>query len=73
MWERAVAGLYPTAMVVVLAGVVIVVFHLAVGVAVVVIAGHPMEGGTVIAAGLSYIEQWCQDPISLARAAHQVT
>jgi len=39
---------------VVLAGVVIVVFLLAMGVAVVVIAGHPMEGGVVVDVGLAY-------------------
>jgi len=46
--------MYPTATALVLVGVVIVDFYLAMGVAVVVIAGSPMEGGVVIDVGLAY-------------------
>jgi len=38
-------------------GVVVVVFHLSVGAAVVVTAGCPMEGGVVVLSGLSYSRQ----------------
>ena len=39
-------------------GVVVVVFHLEVNVAVVIIAGCPVEGGMVVDAGLSCSGQW---------------
>jgi len=76
MGHRAVAHLMVAAVVAVAAtplGVVVVVFHLSVGAAVVVIVGCPMEEGMVVMVGLSYSGQWCQDPVSLARAAQQVT
>jgi len=38
--------------------VIVVVFHLAVNVTVVVIAGCPVEGGVVVDAELSYSGQW---------------
>jgi len=44
VWEWAVAGLCLPA-VTVLTEIVIVVPHLVVGIAVVIVAGHPMEGG----------------------------
>jgi len=54
VWKCAVTNLYQTVTSVVLEGVVIVVFHLSVGVAVVVIAGCPMERGMVADTGLTY-------------------
>ena len=39
-------------------GVVVVVFHLEVNIAVVIIAGCPVEGGMVVDAGLSCSGQW---------------
>ena len=57
MWERAVTDLCLTATAVVPAGVVIVVLHLVVGVAVVVIVCHPMEAGMIVEVGLSYSGQ----------------
>ena len=57
MWERAVADLCPTATAVVLAEVVIVVLHLAVGFAVVIVAVYPMEGAIVVETELSYSRQ----------------
>jgi len=55
--ERAVSVLCPVAAAA-LAGVVVIVLALAVRTAIVIVASRPMQGGVIVATGLSYSRQW---------------
>ena len=57
MWERTVA-VGRSAAAAALARVVVVVFALSVRVAVIVVAGRPVQGGMIVGTGLSYGGHW---------------